>query len=110
MGEWVKEETERGGGDEVRNVDGWRCCGAEVRIMIVDRSRGGDSQAVSSSTNRRMGFPLEDWTHTPERDGRSDIISVCMQCVCTCLLYSSEDGDIKSDSSHNNIKIKRPLQ
>lgn len=88
---------EGGSDEEVRNVEGLRCCGAEVRIMTVDRSRGVDRQAVSSSTNRikKDGIPPEGLdTLTPERDGRSDIsaspgntpaglglsVRVCMCC------------------------------
>lgn len=79
--------------------------------MTVDRSRGVDRQAVSSSTNRikKDGIPPQGLdTLTPERDGRSDIsaspgntpaglgLSVC---VCMCALFSSEDGDIRTKQS-----------
>lgn len=98
-----------GGRDEVRNVEGWKCCGVKVRIMTVDKSRGVERQAVSSSTNRikKDGIPPGGLdTLTPESDGRSDIsASPCNTpaglglTVCACVLYSSEDGDIRTKPS-----------
>lgn len=85
--------------------------------MTVDRSRGVDRQALSSTTNRikKDGIPPGGLdTLTPERWKERHLCLVWQytrrtgfKCVCTCVLYFSEDGDIRTNMSSQGWEDER---